>query len=193
LIWFNEGGDIFCVTSIYFFILKGKSVNNEEKHRRIAVYPGSFDPLTNGHLDIAHRASQLFDTLVVAVYAFPAKNLLFTVDERLSLWQEVIAAEGLTNVRVEKFAELLVTYVRSIGGQAIIKGLRSPNDFEAEFQQGLMNRKLAPEIETVCLLTNLQNLFVSSSLLKEVAHLGGNVTDMLPPVVMRALQHKLGT
>jgi len=106
-------------------------VNNEEKHRRIAVYPGSF--------------------------------------------------------------ELLVTYVRSIGGQAIIKGLRSPNDFEAEFQQGLMNRKLAPEIETVCLLTNLQNLFVSSSLLKEVAHLGGNVTDMLPPVVMRALQHKLGT
>ena len=168
-------------------------MNNEEKHRRIAVYPGSFDPPTNGHLDIACRASQLFDTLVVAVYAFPAKNLLFTVDERLSLWQEVIAAEGLTNVRVEKFAELLVTYVRSIGGQAIIKGLRSPNDFEAEFQQGLMNRKLAPEIETVCLLTNLQNLFVSSSLLKEVAHLGGNVTDMLPPVVMRALQHKLGT
>ncbi len=159
-------------------------MNDEEKQRRIAVYPGSFDPLTNGHLDIARRASQLFDTLVVAVYAFPAKNLLFSVDERLSLWQEVIAAEGLTNVRVEKC---------SIGGQAIIKGLRSPNDFEAEFQQGLMNRKLAPEIETVCLLTNLQNLFVSSSLLKEVAHLGGNVTDMLPPVVMRALQHKLGT
>jgi len=196
LIWFNEDGNrvsFFQVTSIYFFALKGKSVNNEEKHGRIAVYPGSFDPLTNGHLDIARRASQLFDTLVVAVYAFPAKNLLFTVDERLSLGQEGIAAEGLTNVRVEKFAELLVTYVRSIGGQAIIKGLRSPNDFEAEFQQGLMNRKLAPEIETVCLLTNLQNLFVSSSLLKEVAHLGGNVTDMLPPVVMRALQHKLGT
>jgi len=196
LIWFNGDGNrfsFFRVTSIYFFALKGKSVNDEEKQRRIAVYPGSFDPLTNGHLDIARRASQLFDTLVVAVYAFPAKNLLFTVDERLSLWQEVIAAEGLTNVRVEKFAELLVTYVRSVGGQAISKGLRSPNDFEAEFQQGLMNRKLAPEIETVCLLTNLQNLFVSSSLLKEVAHLGGNVTDMLPPVVMRALQHKLGT
>jgi pantetheine-phosphate adenylyltransferase len=177
----------------YCFALKGKSVNNEEKHSRIAVYPGSFDPLTNGHLDIARRASHFFDTLVVAVYAFPAKNLLFTVDERLALWQEVIAAEGLSNIRVEKFAELLVTYVRSIGGQAIIKGLRSPNDFEAEFQQGLMNRKLAPEIETICLLTNLQNLFVSSSLLKEVAHLGGNVTDMLPPVVMRALQAKLDT
>jgi len=157
------------------------------------VYPGSFDPLTNGHLDIARRAARLFDTVVVAVYAFPAKNLLFSVDERLQLWQEVIAAEELTNVRVDKFTELTVEYVRSVGGHAIIKGLRSPNDFETEFRQGLMNRKLAPEIETVCLLTNLENLFVSSSLLKEVAQLGGNVTDLLPPVVAQALQHKLGT
>ncbi len=157
------------------------------------MYPGSFDPLTNGHLDIARRAARLFDTVVVAVYAFPAKNLLFSVDERLQLWQEVIAAEELTNVRVDKFTELTVEYVRSVGGHAIIKGLRSPNDFETEFRQGLMNRKLAPEIETVCLLTNLENLFVSSSLLKEVAQLGGNVTDLLPPVVAQALQHKLGT
>ncbi len=157
------------------------------------MYPGSFDPLTNGHLDIARRAARLFDTVVVAVYAFPAKNLLFSVDERLQLWQEVVAAEELTNVRVDKFTELTVEYVRSVGGHAIIKGLRSPNDFETEFRQGLMNRKLAPEIETVCLLTNLENLFVSSSLLKEVAQLGGNVTDLLPPVVAQALQHKLGT
>jgi len=157
------------------------------------VYPGSFDPVTNGHLDIARRAAHLFDTLVIAVYAFPAKNLLFSVDERLHLWQEVIAAEELTNVRVDKFTELTVEYVRSVGGHAIIKGLRSPNDFETEFRQGLMNRKLAPEIETVCLLTNLENLFVSSSLLKEVAQLGGNVTDLLPPVVAQALQHKLST
>jgi pantetheine-phosphate adenylyltransferase len=168
-------------------------VSDEGKRRRIAVYPGSFDPLTNGHLDIARRAAQLFDTLVIAVYAFPDKNLLFTADERQALWQEVIAAEAMTNVRVEKFTKLLVDYVRSVEGQIIIKGLRSPNDFEAEFQQGLMNRKLAPEIETVCLLTDLQQLFVSSSLLKEVAHLGGNVTGMLPPVVMRALQHKFST
>ena len=168
-------------------------MNNEEKHRRIAVYPGSFDPLTNGHLDIARRTARLFDTLIVAVYAFPAKNLLFSVDERIALWQEVIAAEALPNVRVEKFTALLVDYVRSVGGQAIIKGLRSPTDFEAEFQQGLMNRKLAPEIETVCLLTNLEQLFVSSSLLKEVARLGGDVTDMLPPTVVRALQKKLAT
>src|SRR5947209_4975338 len=165
-------------------------MSHQEKHQRIAVYPGSFDPLTNGHLDIARRAAKLFDTLIIAVYAFPAKNLLFSADERVSLWQEVLAAEDMINVRVEQFTELLVNYVRSVEGQVIIKGLRSPNDFEAEFQQGLMNRKLAPEIETVCLLTNLEQLFVSSSLLKEVARLGGNVTDMLPPLVMRALQHK---
>ncbi len=110
----------------------------------------------------------------------------------MQLWQEVIAAEDLPNVRVDMFKELTVNYVRMVGGIAIIKGLRSPNDFEAEFQQGLMNRKLAPEIETVCLLTNLEQLFVSSSLLKEVARLGGNVTDMLPPPVIAALRKKFG-
>lgn len=168
-------------------------MSNEKQVERIAVYPGSFDPLTNGHLDIARRGAKLFDTLVIAVYAHPAKNLLFSVEERQALWQEVIETEGLTNVRVEKFAGmLLVDFVRSIGGQAIIKGLRSPLDFEEEFRQGLMNRKQAPEIETVCLLTSLEQLFVSSSLLKEVAHLGGNVKDMLPAVAARALQKKLG-
>src|SRR5438876_3792168 len=95
------------------------SVSNEKRQKHVAVYPGSFDPLTNGHLDIARRAAHLFDTLVVAVYALPAKNLLFSVDERLQLWQEVIAAEELTNVRVDKFTELTVEYVRSVGGHAI--------------------------------------------------------------------------
>ncbi len=165
----------------------------ERKPGQIAVYPGSFDPLTNGHLDIARRAARLFDTLIVAVYAFPDKNLLFTVEERMQLWHEVIASENLPNVQVGHFTQLLVEYVREVGGQVIIKGLRSPNDFEAEFQQGLMNRKLAPEIETICLLTNLQNLFVSSSRLKEVARLGGDVKDFLPPPVLRALQAKFGT
>jgi len=166
-------------------------MEQQEKGHRIAVYPGSFDPLTNGHLDIARRAARLFDTLIIAVYAFPAKNLIFSVSERVALWQEVIAAEALTNVRIDKFSSLLVEYVRSLGAHAIIKGLRSPNDFEAEFQQGLMNHKLAPEIETVCLLTNLEQLFVSSSLLKEVARLGGDVTDMLPAIVVHALHEKL--
>jgi pantetheine-phosphate adenylyltransferase len=166
-------------------------MEQQEKRERIAVYPGSFDPLTNGHLGIARRAAGLFDTLVIAVYAFPTKNIFFSVDERVALWQEVIAAEAMTNVRIDKFSSLLVEYVRSIGGHAIIKGLRSPNDFESEFQQGLMNRKLAPEIETVCLLTNLEQLFVSSSLIKEVARLGGDVTDMLPAIVVHALHEKL--
>lgn len=166
-------------------------MSSEDKRGRIAVYPGSFDPLTNGHLDIAQRAARLFDILIVAVYALPDKNLLFTVDERVALWQEVIAAEHMTNVRVDKYSILTVKYVQSVGGQAIIKGLRSPNDFEAEFQQGLMNRKLVPGIETICLLTDLEQLFVSSSLLKEVARLGGNVNDMLPAAVSRALQRKL--
>ena len=168
-------------------------MSKQELRNRIAVYPGSFDPLTNGHLDIARRGARLFDTLIIAVYEFPSKNLLFTAEERVALWQEVIAAEGLENVRVEQFTGLVVEYVHSVGGQAIIKGLRSPLDFEAEFQQGLMNRKLVPEIDTVCLLTNLAHLFVSSSLLKEVARLGGDVSDMLPASVIRALQHKLGT
>ena len=167
-------------------------MSNEERSGRLAVYPGSFDPLTNGHLDIARRAARIFDTLIIGVYAFPAKNLLFSADERVALWQEVIATEQLPNIRVEKFTTLVVEYVHSVGGQAIIKGLRSPNDFEAEFQQGLMNRKLAPDIETVCLLTNLEHLFVSSSLLKEVANLGGDVHDMLPTVVVKALRSKLG-
>jgi pantetheine-phosphate adenylyltransferase len=168
-------------------------VSKEHKSGRIAVYPGSFDPLTNGHLDIVRRAARLFDTLIVAVYAFPDKNLLFTVEERKQLWQEVLASEDLPGVQVGHFTQLLVEYVREVGGQVIIKGLRSPNDFDSEFQQGLMNRKLAPEIETVCLLTNLQNLFVSSSRLKEVARLGGDVNDFLPPPVLRALQAKFRT
>ncbi len=166
-------------------------MSNDEKHsQRIAVYPGSFDPLTIGHLDIAQRAARLFDTLIVAVYAFPAKNLLFSADERVELWQQVIISEELTNVRVEKYTGLSVDFVPTVGSNIIVKGLRSPNDFEAELQQGFMNRKLAPNIETVCLMTNLEHLFVSSSLLKEVTRLGGNVTDMLPAVVLEALQEK---
>jgi pantetheine-phosphate adenylyltransferase len=168
-------------------------VSNEKRLKRVAVYPGSFDPPTNGHLDIARRSAKLFDTLIIAVYAFPAaKNPLFSVEERMQLWQKVIAVEELTNVQVDKFSELLVEYVTSVGGHAIVKGLRSPNDFESEFQQGLMNHTLAPDIETICLFTNLEQLFVSSSLLKEVARLGGNVADMLPPIVAQELPKKFG-
>ena len=166
-------------------------MNNEERHSpRIAVYPGSFDPLTIGHLDIVRRAARLFDTLIVAVYAFPAKNLLFSADERLTLWQKVIVSEELTNVRAEKYTELTTDFVLKVGASTIVKGLRSPGDFEAELQQNFMNRKLAPDIETVCLLTNLEHLFVSSSLIKEVTRLGADVADMVPAVVLEALQEK---
>lgn len=173
--------------------LRRATLSQQDLQRRIAVYPGSFDPLTNGHLDIARRAARLFDTLIIAIYAFPAKNLLFSLEERVTLWQEAIATEGLSNIQVDQFSTLTVEYVRSMGGAAIIKGLRSPNDFEAEFKQGLMNHKLAPEIETICLLTQPEQLFVSSSLLKEVARLGGDVSDLLPPGVAHALYKKLGT
>lgn len=164
-----------------------------EHHSRIAVYPGSFDPLTIGHLDIARRAAYLFDSLIIAIYAFPDKNLLFSVDERLALWQEVIHEESLANVRVEKYTGLTVDYIRAIGGHVLIKGLRSSKDFEYEFQQGLMNRRLAPEIDTVCLFTNQNHIFISSSLLKEVNRLGGDVSTMLPAPVLQALQRKYGS
>ncbi len=158
--------------------------------RCIAVYPGSFDPPTNGHLDIARRAASLFDTLIVAVSATPAKNLLFSSDERLRLWKEIVDSERLPSVQVESYTGLPIDYVRSVGGHVVIKGLRSPCDFEAELQQGLMNGKLAPEIETICLLASLSQVFVISSLLKEVARLGGEVADLLPNPVLRALQRK---
>ena len=168
-------------------------MSEQERSQRIAIYPGTFDPLTNGHLDIARRAARLFDTLVVSVYAFPAKNLLFSVEERLELWHAVLANEHLPNVRVDTFVTLTVDHARSLGAQAIIRGLRSANDFDAEFPQGLMNYKQAPEIETVCLFTNVEQTYVSSSLLKEVARLGGNVDDIAPSIVVQALQKKFGT
>lgn len=165
-------------------------MSDEKERRSIAVYPGSFDPPTNGHLDIVRRASSLFDTLIVAVYALPAKRLLFSVDERVQLWREVLSTETYTNVQVEPYTQLTVHYVRSVQGQAIIKGLRSTIDFEAELQQGLMNRSLAPEIETICLLTTLPYIFVSSSLLKEIVRLEGEVAELLPVAVLQALQRK---
>ncbi|MGZ3715850.1 MAG: pantetheine-phosphate adenylyltransferase [Ktedonobacterales bacterium] len=160
--------------------------------RRIAVYPGTFDPVHRGHLDIAKRAAKLVDELVVAVYKTPSKNLLFTTDERVALWQECIAAEGLTNVRVESFEGLIVEFARTQGAQATVRGLRAVTDFEYEFQQALMNRKLAPEIETLMIITALPHLFISSSLLKEVARLGGDLDGIVPPNVERALHNRLG-
>lgn len=161
--------------------------------RRVAVYPGSFDPVHRGHLDIAMRAAKLVDELVIAVYKTPSKNLMFSGDERIALWREALAEAGLNNVRVEGFEGLIVDFARSVGAQAIVRGLRAVTDFEYEFQQALMNRKLAPEIETLMTITSLSHLFISSSLLKEVARLGGDLDGIVTPNVARAIRAKLET
>jgi pantetheine-phosphate adenylyltransferase len=155
------------------------------------VYPGTFDPVHKGHLDIARRAAKLVDELVVAVYRTPSKHLMFSTDERLALWRECIADDELTNVRVEPFDGLIVEFARSVGAQAIVRGLRAVTDFEYEFQQALMNRKLAPEIETLMVVTALGHLFISSSLLKEVARLHGDLDGLVTAGVARAIQAKL--
>ena len=150
-----------------------------------AIFPGKFDPLTLGHLDIIQRASRLFDLLVVAIYETPHSGTLFTVAERKSLTQE--ATSDLSNVQVDTFKTLMVEYARTKQAQAIIRGLRLHTDFEYEFEMALMNRKLAPEIDAVCLITSLEYQFVRSSLLKEVAQLGGDITGLAPPNVITAL------
>lgn len=159
--------------------------------RLVAVYPGSFDPVHRGHLDIAKRAAGLVDELVISVYATPNKQLLFSTDERVHLWRETIAEEGLTNVRVEPFEGLVIDFARSVGAQSIVRGLRAVTDFELEFQQALMNRKLAPEIETVMIVTDLRYLFVSATLLKEVARLNGDLDGIVTEKVADALKKQL--
>lgn len=159
--------------------------------RLVAVYPGSFDPVHRGHLDIAKRAAGIVDELIIAVYAMPNKKLLFSTDERVQLWRETITEEGLSNVRVEPFEGLVIDFARTVNAQAIVRGLRAVTDFELEFQQALMNRKLAPEIETLMIITDLRYLFVSATLLKEVARLRGDLDGIVTDTVANALKNKL--
>jgi len=162
----------------------------QEVGLRRAIYPGSFDPLTNGHLDIIQRAACLVDELVVAVVQNPAKNALFTLQERQEILQECVASLG--NVRVGSFAGLLVDYVRAQQAQIIVKGLRAVSDFEFEFQMALLNRNLAPEVDTLFLMTAARHAFLSSSSVKEIASLGGSVSDLVPPDVEGRLREKFG-
>jgi pantetheine-phosphate adenylyltransferase len=152
------------------------------------VYPGTFDPITNGHLDIAQRAAKLVDELIIGVAAESYKHNLFSLDERVALVQAAVAS--LANVRVEGFEGLLVDFVRANGACAIVRGLRAVSDFEYEFQIYLMNKKLNPQIETIFLMTTDNYTFLSSSIVKRVASLGGSVSDLVPPVVERALRFK---
>ncbi|MGB9777241.1 MAG: pantetheine-phosphate adenylyltransferase [Anaerolineae bacterium] len=153
-----------------------------------ALYPGTFDPIHLGHMDIAIRAATIFDDLVVGIYDRPSKSLLFSLEERIELARE--ALKDVPNIHVLPYGELTAEFARRIGARVIVRGLRVVSDFEWEYQMSLTNRQLAPEIEFVCLMTRQEHAFLSSSILKEVALLGGDVTQMAPPNVVAALARK---
>ena len=159
--------------------------------RRVLV-PGTFDPITLGHLDVIRRASQMFDEVVVGVAASKNKGggPLFTLDERVDLAREVTS--GIENVSIESFDSLLVDFARSIGAAAIVKGLRATTDFEYEFQMAALNYQLDPDLETMFVMSSPSHMYVSSSVAKEVASLGGAVDNLVPPVVEAALRKKFG-
>jgi pantetheine-phosphate adenylyltransferase len=158
--------------------------------KKIAVYPGSFDPITFGHLDIIQRGLLIFDEIVVAVARNPQKNALFTTDERVELIQDVVKGEG--RVTVDTFSGLLIDYVSSRGANVIIRGLRAISDFEYEFQIAQMNSCIGREIETLFMMTSLQYGYLSSSIVKEVCSLNGNIDKFVPPEVKAALRQKYG-
>jgi pantetheine-phosphate adenylyltransferase len=151
----------------------------------VAVYPGTFDPLTNGHIDIIERGSRLFERVIVAILENPDKNPLLTIEERKRLIEK--ATSRLPNVRVESFAGLLADYARSRKARVIVRGLRAVSDFEYEFQMALMNRRLNPEMETVFMMPNVTYSYLSSRLVKEVVSLGGSVRGLVPPAVERVI------
>lgn len=155
-----------------------------------AIYPGSFDPITNGHTDLIQRAARLYDRVIVAVAASPKKSPLFSVDERVALAEQVLS--GLDNVEVRGFDTLLADYARECDAQVVLRGLRAVSDFEFEFQLAGMNRRLNPELETMFLTPAEEYTYISSSLVKEVASLGGDVSGFIHTKVQAALSARLG-
>ncbi len=159
--------------------------------KRIAIYPGSFDPVTNGHIDILCRGITLFDEVIVAILHNPSKTSLFTLDERMAMLQE--STKDIPGISYDAFGGLLVDYAQKRGAQAILRGMRAVSDFEYEFQLALMNRKLNRDVQTVFLMTGLRWIFTSSSIIKEAAQFGGDITDMVPPIVNQKIMEKFGT
>lgn len=156
---------------------------------RVALYPGSFDPITMGHLDILERAVTIFDRVILSVLRNPEKEPLFTVEERIGLIRETTAALG-DQVEADAFDGLTVQHAERVGATAIMRGLRVLSDFESEFQMALMNRRLNPRVHTVFLMTSAPYVFMSSSLVKEVCRLGGDISDFVPPAVADALRRR---
>lgn len=156
-----------------------------------AVYPGTFDPVTNGHLDLIERGSALFDEITVAILKVPEKETLFTIEERVEMVKE--AVKKFPNVHVESFQKLLVDYVESIGAKVIVRGLRAVSDFEYELQMAMMNRRLKGKIETIFMMPNEAYSYLSSKLVKEVAQLGGELSGLVPLHVEKRLQEKFRT
>ena len=155
----------------------------------VAIYPGSFDPITNGHLDITKRAAKLFDKIIIAVYDTPDKNLLFTTEERVDLVRKAVVQ--LPNVSVESFHGLVVNFAREVKAHTMIRGLRMSADFEREFEMAMMNKKLYPDLELVCFMASQDYQFLSSSLLKEVASLEGSINNLVPAHVAEAIKKKV--
>jgi pantetheine-phosphate adenylyltransferase len=159
---------------------------------RKAIYPGTFDPITNGHLDLLHRASDIFDEVIIAVSDTTSKDTIFTLSERLALANKVISASKFeVRVTVESFSGLLVDYARKKGVQTLVRGLRAISDFEYEYQMALMNRHLGREIETVFLMPDEKYVYLSSSLVRQIARLNGDLGAFLPKAVQAALEAKL--
>ena len=158
---------------------------------RVAICPGSFDPVTIGHLDIIVRASRIFDRVIVAVPVNPDKTFSFSVHERMELLEKVCSTEGLTNVEIDSVEGLLADYAREKGVMTIVKGLRAMTDFEYEFQQALTNKKLNPELETMFLATSAENMFLSSSMVKQVAGFGGDISHFVPECILSTIKDRL--
>ena len=155
----------------------------------IAIYPGTFDPITNGHLDIATRAARLFEKLIIGVYEKSDKSLSFTTEERVDLARRAVA--NLPNVEVKSFTGLVIDFAKQEKAQVMVRGLRMSADFEREFEMAMMNKKLSPELDLLCLMASQEYQFLSSSLLKEVASLEGNISDLVPEHVAEALRKRV--